>query len=144
MRDRLVLLIIIFIIGILLAFIHLLVPIDKLFMVILLMVFYTIILSAAFSHQNRRNKKRPLRLNYNYEPSISIMIPAHNEENVIRKTVENILLLDYDDFEVFVIDDRSTDNTPTANTSKLAEWVSFKSKGCEPIRVIDQVSKCAG
>lgn len=111
MRDRLVLVAIILIIGILLAFIHLLVPVDKLFVVIFLMVFYTIALSAAFSHQNRRNKKRPQRLNYNYEPSICIMIPAHNEESVIRKTVENIIGLDYDDFEIFVIDDRSTDNT---------------------------------
>ena len=111
MRDRLVLLTIIFIVGVLLAFIHLLIPVDRLFIVILLMVFYTIALSASFSHQNRKNKKRPQRLNLNYEPSISILIPAHNEENVIRKTVENILTLDYDDFEVFVIDDRSTDKT---------------------------------
>ncbi len=111
MRDRLVLLTIICIVGVLLAFIHLLIPVDRLFIVILLMVFYTIALSASFSHQNRKNKKRPQRLNLNYEPSISIMIPAHNEESVIRKTVENILTLDYDDFEVFVIDDRSTDKT---------------------------------
>ena len=39
------------------------------------------------------------------------MIPAHNEEGVITNTVENILAIDYPNFEVIVIDDRSTDNT---------------------------------
>ena len=113
MRDRIVLLALILIIGIFLAFIHLLVPVNtgNLFIVLFLMVFYTIIMSAAFSHQSRKQKKRPQRLNYGYEPSVSIMIPAHNEESVIAQTVENVLNIDYDDFEIFVIDDRSTDNT---------------------------------
>ncbi len=113
MRDRLVLLAIIILIGLILAFIHLLIPVEtgNLLIVLLLMVLYTIGLSAAFSHHNRRNKKRPQRLNWNYEPSICVVIPAHNEETVIAKTVENVLGLDYDDFEVLVIDDRSTDNT---------------------------------
>ena len=92
MRDRIVLLALILIIGIFLAFIHLLVPVNtgNLFIVLFLMVFYTIIMSAAFSHQSRKQKKRPQRLNYGYEPSISIMIPAHNEESVIAQTVVNI------------------------------------------------------
>lgn len=113
MRDRIVLLALIIIIGLFLEFIHYLIPVEtgNLFLVLFLMVFYTMILSAAFSHQSRKHKKRPQRLNHNYEPSVCVMIPAHNEEAVIAKTVENILNIDYDDFEIFVIDDRSTDNT---------------------------------
>ena len=111
MRDRIVLATITLIIGVLLAFIHRIIPVDKLFVVMFLLVAYTIILTASFNHQTRRHKKRPPRLNYNYEPSICIMIPAHNEENVIEKTIENIMEIDYSDFEVFVIDDRSSDNT---------------------------------
>ena len=39
------------------------------------------------------------------------MIPAHNEEYVISNTVENILAINYPNFEIIVIDDRSSDNT---------------------------------
>ena len=115
MKDRLILLAIMLFIGAILAFIHLLIPVKtgNLFIVLFLLVIYTIIMNAAFSHQYRKNKKRPQRLNWNYEPSICIMVPAHNEETVIEKTVENLLTLDYNDFEIFVIDDRSTDNTAT-------------------------------
>ncbi len=111
MRDRLVLLVIIALTWVLLAFIHLIVPVEKLFVVMGLMAIYTIILTTSFTHQSRRLKKRPERLNLKYEPSVCIMIPAHNEENVIASTIENIMELDYENFEVFVIDDRSVDNT---------------------------------
>ncbi len=39
------------------------------------------------------------------------MIPAHNEESVISNTIETVLNLDYPNFEIIAIDDRSTDNT---------------------------------
>ena len=39
------------------------------------------------------------------------MIPAHNEQDVIEKTVETVLKMTYEKYEVIVIDDRSTDNT---------------------------------
>ena len=111
MRDRAVLLIIIALTWVILAFIHLIIPVEKLFVVMALMAIYTIILTASFSHQSRRLKKRPERLNLKYEPGVCVMIPAHNEENVIAATIENIMSLDYENFEVFVIDDRSVDNT---------------------------------
>lgn len=44
-------------------------------------------------------------------PKVSILVPAHNEESVIGKTIENLLKLDYPSYEVLVIDDRSTDDT---------------------------------
>ena len=39
------------------------------------------------------------------------MIPAHNEESVIANTIETVLNLDYPNFEIIAIDDRSSDNT---------------------------------
>jgi len=45
-------------------------------------------------------------------PLISICIPARNEETNIRKCVESALAQDYPNFEVIVLDDRSTDSTP--------------------------------
>ncbi|HSL43076.1 MAG TPA: glycosyltransferase [Anaerolineales bacterium] len=44
-------------------------------------------------------------------PLISVCIPARNEERNIRTCVESILAQDYPNFEVIVLDDRSTDGT---------------------------------
>ncbi|MHB9025983.1 MAG: glycosyltransferase family 2 protein [Armatimonadota bacterium] len=46
-------------------------------------------------------------------PPLTILIPAHNEEKVIERTVRSMLALEYphDRLEVFVIDDASTDST---------------------------------
>ncbi len=46
-------------------------------------------------------------------PMVSVMVPAHNESIVIRKTVEALLAFDYpkDRYEIIVINDNSTDNT---------------------------------
>ncbi|MBI2759777.1 MAG: glycosyltransferase [Chloroflexi bacterium] len=58
-------------------------------------------------------------------PMISICIPARNEEKNIRACVEAALTQTYPNFEVIVLDDRSTDSTPkilrdiAAQTDKL-------------------------
>ncbi len=44
-------------------------------------------------------------------PLISVCIPARNEERNIQTCVEAILAQDYPNFEVIVLDDRSTDGT---------------------------------
>ncbi|WP_315082237.1 glycosyltransferase [uncultured Clostridium sp.] len=48
-----------------------------------------------------------------YYPFVSVMVPAHNEAIVIRKTVESLLELDYphDRYEIIVINDNSSDNS---------------------------------
>jgi len=47
-------------------------------------------------------------------PNVTILVPAWNEDAVIRRTVDRLLLQDYpqDRIRVVVIDDGSTDNTP--------------------------------
>jgi len=45
-------------------------------------------------------------------PLISVCIPARNEERNIRLCVESMLVQDYPNFEIIVLDDRSTDATP--------------------------------
>src|SRR5919206_2966721 len=44
-------------------------------------------------------------------PLISVCVPARNEERNIRLCVESILAQDYPNFEVIVLEDRSTDRT---------------------------------
>jgi cellulose synthase/poly-beta-1,6-N-acetylglucosamine synthase-like glycosyltransferase len=48
-----------------------------------------------------------------YEPTVSILIPAHNEEDVIERILQRMKELTYpkDKFEVIVIDDASIDRT---------------------------------
>jgi len=45
------------------------------------------------------------------EPRVSIIVPARNEEADIRATLEALLALDYSNYEVIAVDDRSTDST---------------------------------
>lgn len=47
-------------------------------------------------------------------PSVSIVVPARNEARGIAAAVRSMLAQDYPDFEVIVIDDRSTDGTRAA------------------------------
>jgi len=44
-------------------------------------------------------------------PSVSILIPCHNEEKHIRETIEQMSKLNYPDYEIIAINDGSTDNT---------------------------------
>ena len=75
------------------------------------MSLYCIYMQIAVKHKKRKLKKQPEELNWNYKPFVTVMIPSHNEQDVIEKTVENVLAMDYEKFEVIVIDDRSEDNT---------------------------------
>lgn len=46
-----------------------------------------------------------------YQPTVSALIAAYNEEKVIRRTIESVLASDYPIAEVIVIDDGSKDGT---------------------------------
>jgi len=46
-----------------------------------------------------------------FHPSVSVVVPAFNEEKVVCRTVQAILASDYPDFEVIVVDDGSRDTT---------------------------------
>lgn len=75
------------------------------------MTLYALCVNIAYKIKKRKLEKNPPELNSNYKPFVSVMIPAHNEESVITNTIENILAMDYENFEIIAIDDRSTDNT---------------------------------
>jgi glycosyltransferase involved in cell wall biosynthesis len=44
-------------------------------------------------------------------PRVSIIVPACNEEDDIEQGLSGLLALDYDNYEVIAVDDRSTDRT---------------------------------
>jgi len=70
--------------------------------------------------------RRPITL---VEPRVAVIIPAHNEEKVIRSCIESVRASDYGNFEIIVVDDGSTDNT-------LTEVFTFSHK--QDVRLISQ------
>ena len=44
-------------------------------------------------------------------PRVSIIVPARNEEETIEQALKALLALDYDNYEVIAVNDRSTDRT---------------------------------
>ena len=58
-------------------------------------------------------RRTPVNPTYDFEPSVTIIIAAHNEEAVIAQKLENSLALDYprDKLEIVVASNGSTDRT---------------------------------
>jgi cellulose synthase/poly-beta-1,6-N-acetylglucosamine synthase-like glycosyltransferase len=56
---------------------------------------------------------RPPKLDYDFTPPMTVIVPAHNEEKHIRRKLENVLDSDYPHglLQVVVVDDGSTDAT---------------------------------
>ena len=49
-------------------------------------------------------------------PRVSIIVPACNEEEDIEQCLRGLLALDYDNYEVIAVNDRSTDRTGEIRT----------------------------
>ena len=62
-----------------------------------------------------------------YNPLVSILLPAYNEEKVISRTLETLINLKYENKEIIVIDDGSTDKT-----NVIASW--YKQFGVKVLR----------
>ncbi len=62
-------------------------------------------------------------------PLVSIIIPAHNEENTIRQSLQSVMDQDYPHYEIIVVNDRSSDATSRIASEML--------KGIAGARIID-------
>jgi len=68
-------------------------------------------------------------------PQVSVCVPARNEERDIEACLTSLLEQDYPDFEVIVVDDHSTDNTPAIIASlqkKYPHLVALRSAELPP------------
>lgn len=60
----------------------------------------------------KSDKLKPLfNMPLSTSPAVSIIVPAYNEEVNAVKTLQNLLLQDYPNFEIIFVDDGSKDNT---------------------------------
>ncbi len=64
-------------------------------------------------------------------PRVSIIVPARNEEAEIENCLRSLLALDYDNYEVIAVNDRSTDRTgeimqEIAKSSRLRGALAFR------------------
>jgi cellulose synthase/poly-beta-1,6-N-acetylglucosamine synthase-like glycosyltransferase len=71
--------------------------------------------SSIFYLYLRKSFRNPwnLRIDKDFEPSVTILVPAHNEEDAIKNKLQNIkdVLYPKTKMEIIVADDGSTDNT---------------------------------
>lgn len=67
-------------------------------------------------HRRRKNNHGVL----NTTPTISVVVPAHNEETVLASCIRSITGANYSALEVIIVDDGSTDDTATIGTALAA------------------------
>lgn len=64
---------------------------------------------------------------------VSICVPTYNQEKEIRDTLEGILIQEFDDYEIIIANDASTDNTESV-------CLEYRNKYPDKIRYISQQS----
>jgi len=78
--------------------------------------FYLVLWLRSSPRKQDRIKKLPLKPETPGQsiksPQVSIIVPARDEERNIRRCVESLLEQSYESYEVIVVDDGSTDDTP--------------------------------
>ncbi len=81
--------------------------------------------------------RNPVRASGN--PRVSIIVPARNEESDIEQSLNRLLELDYDNYEVIAVNDRSTDRT-----GEIMESVASRAAARGRLRVIHHQELPAG
>lgn len=71
--------------------------------------------------------------NTDRKPKVTVVIPAYNAMRYIAETMDTVLAQTYQDFEVLVVNDGSTDETPN--------WVNQISQKEPKVRMVSQANK---
>lgn len=127
MKERIALLVIIsFLIAFLIVFQNYFNTMWAIIFLVGFMFLYSFYMWIVTKYRKRKLKKNPPIVNYDFRPFVSILVPCHNEHEVIEKTALNILNLNYNDFEIILIDDRSDDDTAQIIEKLAKEYSKIK------------------
>lgn len=74
-------------------------------------LFISVIIGSITLYKQKRLQPLKEKLTTNYDIPVSIIVPAHNEEVTVIDTVKSLLNIEYENYEIIVVDDGSTDNT---------------------------------
>lgn len=83
--------------------------IDVLYIIFAFTSLYFIILFLFLFQAGKKKMKEYKKAKY--FPFVSIIVPAYNEEKIIRHTIRNLKRLDYPNYEIIVVNDGSKDKT---------------------------------
>jgi poly-beta-1,6 N-acetyl-D-glucosamine synthase len=83
-----------------------------------------------FYSKQHYNKRKKYQIDKEFQPFVTIVIAAFNEEKVICKTINSILESDYNKFEIILVNDGSKDST--------SETVKETYKTNQSVSVIDK------
>lgn len=92
----------------------------------LLVVFIFLILRFTVTLFNFLSNPKLTRVGKHYTDKVSILIPARNEEANILALLTSIHQQDYDNYEVLILDDNSTDGTYAVCEAFAAKHPAFK------------------
>ena len=76
----------------------------------------------------RSRHRQRIHAGERYAPFVSVLVPAYNEEMVIKNTINSLLASNYEEYEIIVVDDGSVDRT--------SEIVRENFSGNERVRLI--------
>lgn len=85
-------------------------------------LFLSVVVGASTLYKKKMQDKLMNKLTKNYFVPVSIVVPAYNEEVTVVETVKSLLALDYDLYEIVVVDDGSKDST----SQKLIDAYNMK------------------
>jgi len=87
---------------------------DGFFVIAILLIIGRLISIAVLAIlQHRKEKREKHKIDSTYQPKVSIIVPAYNEEINAVRTVDGLLQTDYQNFDIIFVDDGSKDQTFT-------------------------------
>ncbi len=104
---------------------------------ILLIVRYFLLLWASY-RQHKESLKAAKNYDDNFTPSVTLLVPAHNESAGIDGAVQSLLELQYPFLEILIINDGSTDDT----LERALKWAGvYKSAEIKVINTPQNIGK---
>ena len=74
-------------------------------------LFVAVLISSSILYSRNKKVRFQNVTDHKYHIPVTIVVPAYNEEVTVVETVKSLLMLDYQSYEIIVVDDGSKDRT---------------------------------